>query len=124
MPGEISKEQMARYRTTAQRRQQQKARQLALRQQRAWRVVQRAAPLLKTKFGAKQVVVFGSVLAADRFHQHSDVDLAVWGLDETRYYRAVAQLLDLDPAISVDFVEVEFASPVLRAVIEQEGVVL
>jgi predicted nucleotidyltransferase len=122
VPLKISPEQMAIYRATAQRRRQQKARELALRHQRAWAIAQQAGQILKEQFGAERVVAFGSVLSADRFHQRSDVDLAIWGLDEKFYYRAVSRLLDLDPTIPVDLVEAELAPPALQAIIEQEGV--
>ena len=35
---------------------------------------------------------------------YSDLDIAVWGLDEKHYYRAVAKLLELDPAERVELV--------------------
>jgi predicted nucleotidyltransferase len=70
------------------------------------------------------VTVFGSVLRPERFSERSDVDLAVWGLDERLYLKAVSALLDIDPGISVDLVEAEFARPALLAVIEEEGVAL
>lgn len=121
---EISTEQMAVYRATARQRRQQKERQLALRYQRAWDVARQAAVILKEQFGAQRVAIFGSTLLAQRFHQHSDVDLAVWGLEEKLYYRAVARLQDMEPAIPVDLVEAELASPALLTAIEEEGVTL
>ena len=121
---EISSEQMAVYRATARQRHQQKVRDLALRHQRAWVVAKQASQLLKEQFGAERVAVFGSVLSDRRFHQRSDVDLAVWGLDEKVYYRAVSRLLDLDTTISVDLIETELAPPALQAIIEREGVTL
>lgn len=120
----ITKEQMASYRATARRREQARKEKFALRHKRAWQVAREAAGLLKEQFGAKQVGLFGSVLEPEFFDQRSDVDLAVWGLNEKDYYRAVARLLDIEPSISVDLVEVEFASPRLRATIEKEGVIL
>jgi predicted nucleotidyltransferase len=124
MLAEITAEQMAVYQETARRRRQQKARRLALRRQRALEVAQQASRALKERFGAQQVVIFGSVLSSKHFHERSDVDLAVWGLREGVYYRAVAHLLSLDPAISVDLVEAELAPPRLLATIEREGVSL
>jgi predicted nucleotidyltransferase len=120
----ISPEQMAIYRSTARQRQQQYEVELAERHRRAWEVAQQAGQLLKADFQAQKVAVFGSILTPGRFHERSDVDLAVWGLAEPRYYRAVSRLLDLDPIISVDLVEAEFASPGLMRVIEREGVLL
>jgi predicted nucleotidyltransferase len=121
---EIPTEQMAVYRATARQRRQKKARELALRHQRAWEVAQQAAQILKEQFRAERVAAFGSVLSDKRFHPRSDVDLAVWGLDERVYYRAVSRLLDLDPTIPIDLIEFELAPPALQAIIEQEGVLL
>lgn len=82
---QISDEQMAAYRATARRRQQQQQRKLELRRARSWEVAQAGGQLLKKQFGAQRVVVFGSLLYPPRFHERSDVDLAVWGLDERVY---------------------------------------
>lgn len=124
MTSEISPKQMEKYRETARRRRQQKEQALARRYERAWAVARQASQILKAQFGAERVAAFGSLLSAKRFHQHSDVDLAVWGVDEKLFYRAVSRLLDLDDDISVDLVEAEFASPALQTIIEQEGVSL
>jgi len=121
---DITPEQMAVYQATARRRRQQKAQALAARHQRAWQVAREGAQLLKERFGAKRVVVFGSALFPEKFYVRSDVDLAVWGVPERLYYRAVSRLLSLDPGISVDLVEAELAPPELLATIEREGVVL
>ncbi len=120
----ITPEQMAVYRATAQRRHQEELQELALRQQCGWEVARQGARLLKEKFGAKRVVLFGSLLDLKRMHQRSDVDLAVWGLDERYYFRAVAGLLDIDPTFSVDLVEVEHARPHILEAINTTGVEL
>src|SRR5262245_50265593 len=108
---------MAMYRAAARRRQQRRAQRLAQRHERAWQVAQQAAHILKEQFGARQVVVFGSVVSPGSFHQHSDVDLAVWGLEECMYYQAVGRLQSLDPDIPVDVVEMELAAPGLQAAV-------
>lgn len=121
---QITPEQMAGYREGYRRRKAQRAQSLAARHARAWQVALTGAAMLKERFGAARVVVFGSVLRPEKFRERSDVDLAVWGLDERLYLRAVSSLLDIDPEISVDLVEAEFARPAMSAVIEAEGVTL
>lgn len=120
----ISAEQMAIYQNTARQRRKEKIRRLEIRRRHAWRIAQQASKLLKEQFGVKKVVLFGSTRFPERFHQYSDVDLAVWGLDEKIYYQTVSYLLDLDPGIEVDIVEAEFASSGLLRNIEQEGIVI
>jgi len=83
--------------------------ELALRQQYGWKVARQGARLLKSS-----LVLNGSFrLSTDlkRMHQRSDIDLAVWELDEQHYFRAVTGLLDIDPTFSVDLVEAEHARP-------------
>lgn len=120
----IPEAKMAQYRLSAAKRHAEAEHALQERYARAWRVAKRAANLLKTGFGAQQVVVFGSLLQPELFHVRSDIDLAVWGVKEQFYYRAVAQLLSLDPEISFDLVRFEDASPSLRATILHDGVEL
>jgi len=118
---EIEAEKLALYRETARRR-QVKARQAMLaRQEQAWITAREAADLLRRRFGVDKVVLFGSLARGDMFHAHSDVDLAVWGLAEAEYLRAVSALLDLEGSIDVDLVRIEEAKPELRHPIELEG---
>ncbi|MEW5939439.1 MAG: nucleotidyltransferase domain-containing protein [Chloroflexota bacterium] len=87
--------------------------------QKAWGVARRGAAILKSDFGAKKVMVFGSVTQPELFHARSDVDLAVWGLAEREYFRAVGILQGLDASIGVDVVLAEDASPQLAKAIEE-----
>ena len=112
------------YRLAAQARTNRKIKLLAERKDRAWHLARRAATLLKRDYGVKLVVLIGSLASGKGFHQRSDIDLVVWGLDEKEYYRVVGQLLSLDPAFEIDLIEAEYASPNLSRVIEQDGVSL
>jgi len=121
---QVTKEEMAIYRATARQRWAQEQQEMIRRRERAWGLARQAAALLRERFGASRVVVFGSLARGGLFHPRSDVDLAAWGLDERIYCRAVSQLLSLDPAIEVDLVIAENASAALRAAIEEEGVLV
>ena len=121
---QITEEEMAVYKETARWRWAHKLQQLVQRRKQARILARQAADLLREQFGANRVVMFGSLARPDLFHPQSDVDIAVWGLDERRYYRAVAQLLTLDPTIGIDLVMVQDAPVSLRAIIDQEGVVV
>jgi uncharacterized protein len=80
-------------------------------------IAKTAAEILKNEFAAARVVVFGSLLRED-FHETSDIDLAVWGLPEKLYFKAVGRLLSLS-AFDFDLVEIQFASPEILAAIAQ-----
>lgn len=116
-----SPDTMETYRATARRRAAERHEQLVLRHQRAWAIARQAADLLYREYGVDRVAVFGSLVRSELFHARSDIDLAVWGLDEKQHYRAVARLLALDPAFEIDLVMTEEIPPSLLATIEKEG---
>ncbi|MCL6643014.1 MAG: nucleotidyltransferase domain-containing protein [Candidatus Bipolaricaulota bacterium] len=112
------------YHATALQRRQQAYRRLEQRRSRAWQVAYQAAHLLKQRFGATRVVLFGSLARHEGFSLWSDVDLAAWGLRPDETFRAVVALIELDPEIAINLVDMAVCRPDLRAVIEQEGVEL
>lgn len=89
---------------------------------RAWQVARQAARLLRERYGAPRVRVFGSLLHARRFHAGSDIDLAVEGLAVGDYWDALAEVLFLDDEITVDLVDPGTCPPVVWAIVEREGV--
>ncbi len=117
-------EEYAAYLQGARQRRQQQQRQLQAYHQTLLAVAAQAAQILKQEFGAQQVWLFGSVLVPQSIHAYSDLDLAVAALDPSQYFVALARLLDLDPNVSVDLVEIERASEGLRSRILSEGRVL
>ena len=112
------------YLEAATKKKQQLWYKLALRQEKGWEVAHKAAQILKKQFAARKVLLFGSLLDVQRMHFHSDIDLAVWGLAEERYYQAVAKLQDLNPDFSIDLVQIESAPPSLRSAIIKTGIEL
>ena len=54
----------------------------------------RAAYLLREEFGAREVWLFGSLIAGPR-HDDFDVDLAVSGIAPERYFSALARVSDI-----------------------------
>lgn len=115
--------EMARYIATARQRQKIEQQQKQHRQEQGRQIARQAAELLKEHFHAQRVWLFGSMLISSRVHLHSDIDLAVKGLDPVRYLDAVIELLDLSE-FSVDLVQVEYAQPSLLETIKQQGIEL
>lgn len=113
---------MEKYRETARKRRETAEIQRLQRMDRAWIVARQAAQILCNQFHSRDVAVLGSLVHPELFHLRSDIDLAVWGLDERLYLQAVAKVTSLDPDISVDLIAVEEASPSLREHIETEAV--
>lgn len=118
----IPPDKMAVYRATARRRQRERRRAIAARFERATARAIAVAQMLQAEFDAQQVAQFGSLVHPQLFHERSDIDLAVWGVDERRYLRAVGRALDIaGPEFLVDLVRMEEAGDSLRAVIEEEA---
>ena len=64
--------------------------------------------LLIDKFQANKIILFGS-LAKGTFHQESDIDLAVAGIEPSQYFKALAEVnnisdrwIDLKPLESLE----------------------
>ncbi len=117
----ISSHDLRTYIAGAKQRQRQKKILLDARYELLQIVAQKGAEILKTDFAAHKVWLFGSGLRRELIHLESDVDLAVEGLAEASYLRAVSRLLDLNANLSVDLVMLDDASESLRDRIIREG---
>ena len=123
---DLTPEELDRYRAAARRRaaslrltpSEVAARDDLLKRARA------AAATLRTSYGAKRVILFGSLAREAWFSVDSDVDLAVEGLTGDSYYRAWRAIEEIIGDRAVDLIEVESASDSLRSAIERGGVVL
>ena len=116
---EISNLRMQAYINNALKQQQEFKATIQKRHIEGLSVARRGAQILKEQFGAERVVLFGSMLQAERIHPHSDVDLAVWGMDEKLYFKAVSRLQDINPDFRVDLVEALSAKAYIFSAIEQ-----
>jgi len=86
-------------------------------------VAQSIAEELIHRFGAKKVTLFGS-LARSTYNPRSDIDLAVWGLPASKFYRAVAFATGFSKIWKVDLVDAEECGESLRKAILKEGIEL
>jgi predicted nucleotidyltransferase len=124
MSEQVHVAEYASYVRAARRRAVAERRALQERYQRAWVLARRVAVLLRERYAAQRVVLFGSLLYQEHFTAHSDVDLAVWGILWPEYLHALGEVLDLDVGIEIDLVDAACCHPLLFDVIENEGVEL
>jgi len=101
-----------------QRFAQREAESLAL-AERARADLPEAVQILK-KYGAKRIVLFGSLCNPDRFHPGSDIDLAVEGIPSRDFNRAAADVL-MALEYPVDLKPMEKLAPLLRSMIREKG---
>lgn len=114
--------QLQQYRQTAHHRQSLRGALVKKRMDAGWQAARKAAKLLREKYHATRVVVFGSLLSESRFTPWSDVDIAVWGLSPAQTFRAIGAVMDLASSIEINLVDVNTCSAALLQSVEREGV--
>ena len=92
----------------------------------AWKLARVVAEMLKRRYGATRVVVFGSLTSKTGFTPWSDIDLAAWGIAPEDYYLAAGTAMDigLEEGTKVDVIDPGDCGPQFLLDIEQEGVEL
>ncbi len=90
--------------------------------QRAWQTAHRVAAMLYKDFEATQVAVFGSLAEPESFSKWSDIDIAVWGIPNDKYFRAVWEAEDISGLFEIDLVDFESCHGLLRERIESQAV--
>ncbi len=86
--------------------------------------VRKAAAMLKTRFSAKRVVLFGSLAHSAWFLPDSDVDIAVEGLAPEDYWHAWRMVEEIIGDRPVDLIDMQEASETLLKAIDRYGVEL
>jgi|GEM_PF-167002 len=90
--------------------------------QRGLDIAKKAAQVLQTKYCVDDVFLIGSLLHPEQFTSHSDIDLAVSGLDRDLYFRAWDEVQSLGDDFTIDIVSMETASDSLLELIHRDGV--
>jgi predicted nucleotidyltransferase len=96
----------------------------AAERERVLRRVRKIAALFKERFGAKKVILFGSMAHEAWFVSDSDVDIAVEGLGAGDYWRAWEAAEEMIPDIPVDLIDLGSATESLKRAINRYGVEL
>lgn len=88
----------------------------------AFELAPKASFLLRQRYGAKRVVVFGSLARMKGFSAWSDIDLAAWGIAPDKIFSAVAAVIGLSPDFKVDLVEPDNCRETMRNSIHKHGI--
>ena len=86
--------------------------------------VREAALMLKTRFGARRVILFGSLAHIAWFMPDSDVDLVVEGLAVEDYWQAWRLVEEIVADRPVDLIEIETAGESMQRAVRRYGVEL
>ena len=120
---ELSPEELKKFhpREAFRRRRAETRVEVAKRRRRALTAARKAAKLLKEKFGAKEVILFGSLARRGSFTLYSDIDLAERGIPSDDYLTAMDTVLYMNIEFKIDLIDPEFCSPAMREEIEKDG---
>ena len=119
---DLSPEELKKYRPleAIRKRRVETRVEVAKRRRRAMSAARKAAKLLKEKFGAKEVILFGSLARRGSFTLYSDIDLAERGISDD-YLTAMDTVLHMSPEFKIDLVDLAFCLPALGTEVEKEG---
>jgi len=98
------------------------AKYLEERRAKALELAKNASFLLRQRYGAKRVVVFGSLARTKAFSAWSDIDLAAWGIAPDKFFSAVAAVSGLSPDFKIDLVEPDTCREAIRDSIQMHGI--
>jgi len=90
----------------------------------AIRLARQAADLLREEYSAKKIILFGSLAMDAGFSEHSDIDMAAFGIPDALFYRAVAKVSGLSPEFVVDLVDPDSCRPSVKESILAGGIEL
>lgn len=88
----------------------------------SWNQARKIAKILKNKYGAETIIVFGSMTEKNRFHKRSDIDLAVEGIPDEKFYEAYGEITGKLSDFKVDLVDIKDCKKSLLSAIEKEGI--
>ena len=81
------------------------------------------AKVLKEKYHAKEVILFGSLIWRPEFlWRGTDIDLMVKGIDDDRYFEILADISSIAHPFHVDLILYEKAWPLIKKRARKEGV--
>jgi predicted nucleotidyltransferase len=91
------------------------------------RAIERArdvAELLKTRYGVKRVILFGSIPRSHYLHERTDIDLLVEGLSSEDFLRAGAEAWTVSGSFDVDIIPMERAEKAIVKAALRDGIEL
>ena len=86
-------------------------------------IARQCATILRDEFGVESIFLTGSLAVALPIHERTDIDIAVRGLPDRCYFRALGVLYGMLPRdVELDLITLESATPELVAFVEAHGV--
>ena len=120
----LTPKKLAEYRSGWRNYKKEEERQLAQRYRLANDKVRQVATHLKQTYNCK-VILFGSLLREENFMEHSDIDIAVSGLNsQVNFWKLYSEVMDILAPFDFDLVELENIETEVKEYIQKGGVEL
>ena len=87
-------------------------------------MAKKAAEVLREKYGASRVILFGSLSYDSWFTPRSDIDLCVEGVSVKSFFRAESEIEEIASGYRLDLLDIRECSPELLKHVEMEGIEL
>ena len=113
MTGEMSPSELAECRENLKRQWENRRVDKEL-LQRAWETAHHLATVLYQDFGATKVAAFGSLTEPERFTEHSDIDIVVWGVSYNKCLDALWETKGLNPEFKIDIINFKSINSLFR----------
>ena len=94
---------------------------LKVRKEQALEISRKVADMLKQKYGAGHVVLFGSLAHGAWFTPRSDIDIYAEGIPVSSFFKAEADAQEISRGFKMDLVDPGDCSPEMLSKIRQEG---
>ena len=88
----------------------------------AWHTAHEVAALLYEQFNATEVAVFGSLTEPMWFTAGSDIDIAVSGLSNDLYNKALSKIMDFDSAFKIDIINFDRSKGLFRERVKYQAI--
>ena len=95
---------------------------LKILKEQALKISREIADMLKTKYGAGRVVLFGSLAHGAWFTPRSDIDIYTEGIPANAFFKAEADTQKISNCFKLDLVDHEDCTPEMISKIKQEGI--
>jgi len=97
---------------------------LKTRKEQCLEISRKVADLLKRKYGAGRVVLFGSLAHGAWYTPRSDIDIYAEGIPVSAFFRAEADAQEISKGFNLDLVDPGDCPPEMISKIKQEGIEL
>jgi predicted nucleotidyltransferase len=121
---DLSLEEKRKYIEARKKFEEEEKKLLDIRYEKALNLAKEISEILYKKYKAKKVILVGSLKDKELFTKWSDIDLAVAGISNKDYFKALSEVLSLSVDFKIDIIDLDSCKEEIRNRLEGEGILL